>query len=267
MRDTFSLLSEPWIPVFQSTTSPDTLLSLEDLWEKQHQIYSLSGSPFLYSAIWRLLSAIHLYDGHLNDFEWEIGRNILVSEFDCPDSSGKAPPDLLYFSDGNSVAWSPRRARIFAKHEIAQALVQIYFSDRPGLKARVKGFSVSGAAPPHIGKISILRAGKSIGETLDINLDKSWGMAGFEFFLHPWRQIKFTEAGQMVVAANHPYNGKFQDPWIKDSGRMKYIRSTPLELVEEEIPGDFIAITFVLKQAKILGCDLTTFTKKEKGNV
>ena len=259
----FSLLTDNWIPIVQQRGSPESLCSLELLLDKAGFVHALGGSPFLWTAVFRLLAALKIEQSLLATAPWELTLNPFVREFDCSDDSAKPANMFLDLVDGNSVAWNclPHMGGNCAPETIAQSIVQTYFSDRPGLKARVAGFGVSGSAPPHIGKTSILRYGETVEELLERNIDPAWGQAEYEFLMHPWRQIKLI-GDRMIVAPNHPYRGEIVDPWAKDSGRMKHIREAPIELTKGLEVGEFISITFCMKQSKLLACDISTFVKE-----
>jgi hypothetical protein len=214
-------------------------------------------------AVFRLLAALRIDDSLMKSAPWEIDSNPFVREFECSEDSAKPANSFLTFTDGNSVAWNPLTHNQLRPETIAQSIVQTYFSDRPGLKARVKGFGVSGSAPPHIGKTSILRYGETVNELLKNNVEPEWAVAEYEFLMHPWRQIKLI-GDRMIVAPNMPYEGEVVDPWAKDSGRMKHIREAPIELLKHSDEGTFISITYCLKQAKVLACDISTFTTEKE---
>jgi hypothetical protein len=259
----FSLLADRWIPVIQQRGSPPTLCSLEYIWQNAGLVHSLDGNPFLWMAVFRLLAALRIDDSLITTAPWEIDSNPFVREFECSENSAKLANFFLTLTDGNSVAWNPLTYAQLKPETIAQSIVQTYFSDRPGLKARVQGFGVSGSAPPHIGKTSILRYGETVEDLLKNNVDPTWGDAEYAFLMHPWRQIKLI-GDRMIVAPNKPYEGEIIDPWAKDSGRMKHIREAPVELLNDSDEGSFISITFCLKQAKVLACDISTFTTEKE---
>jgi hypothetical protein len=263
----FSLLTDDWIPVVQQRGLPESLCSIKWLLTNAGSVHTLGGNPFLWTAVFRLLAALKIDGSLLNTAPWELNQNPFLREFDCPEKSAKPASIFLGLMDGNSVAWNclAHMREGDSLETIAQALIQTYFSDRFGLKAQVAGFSVSGSSPPHIGKTSILRYGETVEELLERNVDPAWGQAEYEFLMHPWRQIKII-GDRMIVAANKPYDGEIIDPWAKDSGRMKYIRKAPLALTKDLDAGKFINITFWLNQAKVLACDISTFTKEAETN-
>jgi hypothetical protein len=272
----FSLLKDKWIPIVllpsfnTAGDGIDAIASLEEVISQQNRIV-LGGSPFLWLSLWRLLAALRIDDGLLSQSPWTLDKNPLLSKFECS-SEGTRADDFLNLVDGNSVAWNCPSSKELPPRTIAQAMVQAYFSDRAGIKARVEGFSMSGASPPHLGKTSVFRYGATLGEMLDLNIDPAWGEDEYQFLMHKWRQVK-VEGDRIVVAANLHYKGAVVDPWSKDSGRLKHIKdpqtipvvppkkrkkSDPEPITEEQ---RFFGVTLCLMQAKLLACDSYTFTQ------
>lgn len=211
---------------------------MPELWRSRCELSDIGGNEFLWSSVWRFLCGIQSNDGQLPEIEWatEFGAKKYVN-----------PRAYLKFADANSPRFDPTVNDSLTEVEYCQAVVQAWFSDRPGLKARAPGFGSSGVSPSHIGKTSFIPWGQSLGESLEmIPTSSHWT----EFYLFQWRQIEVSGDG-MAIAPYYRYSGPCTDPWTVDSGRMAHCRGDYSALIND-IHGRFMAFTICLDKSSIL---------------
>jgi hypothetical protein len=236
------LLTKSWIPTSRG------LLSLEDTWKLRYGL-NLAAPFYLKLSFFRLLFACQVAGEVVlpeTQFQWD---------FEPAEDTGSSALDHLNLRDGNSIKFDPDSLPRSTEVNAAQALVQMYFSDRGGLKSRVPGFPTSGSVPPHVGKTSVYKYAETLGDFLDRNSDPDWGEDYIDYFLHPWRRIKVISPERIVVCAGEAYKGEIEDPWAIDSGRMEHIRNGIPEKLLKKLKlasGKYYYTTMVLKQATIL---------------
>jgi hypothetical protein len=258
MENNFSLLTDRWIPIKETSNSPTSLVSLQTFWDNKDRIYDVDGNPFLWTAIQRLLCGLYIKRKPIAEYNWSLYSPdcFLQQHFEAAADCGTTTERYLRFADENAVAWTPKGKECSDDVTAAQALVQAYFSDRQGIKNAVKSpikAGGSGASIPQIGSTSLFRVGKTYGEFLRLNCDGLSDAVG-DYLLHQWRQIQVRSPNQIIVAAGLRYAGEVKDPWVVDSGKLKHIRAG-IEKAPDGFDGEYWQVSIVVMQASLLGCD------------
>ena len=128
-----------------------------------------------------------------------------------PASSARNCRDVLDMRDENGMALDPTPPPKPAPERDALALLTSYFCDRPGLKARVSGLSISGQCPLHMGRTTVYRSWENLAEFMVLN----WIPEAHAYLMHRWRRLELVAPGQLVIAPGDPWlETDYRDPWV-----------------------------------------------------
>ena len=231
----FNLALDAWIPTDQGDRSLLDVLNPE-----LGPILDINLDVVPRLAVLRLLIAIASYYGScdrafqgLSDASDRF--DLYGGVFQCPgvpESAGRRARDIIEMVDDGNLALDPADRETTSDKLTAIALIVAYFCDRPGIKARMAGVGLSGNCPLHMGKITALRWGRSLRDSIDLNIvpvdagfvppwlgdldfSRTIPTSPGDFLLWPWRRVRVIRPGIVGVCAGSPVSKNWtSDPLV-----------------------------------------------------
>lgn len=211
-------------------------VSLSDALNMADDIKDVTLSPVPRMAVIRLLLAVKSSPYSVYEMPLFGGRAFLQ----CPGlpDAPRTPRAILEMEDDANAALSPRTdPQATSPAAIAQALVTAYFCDRPGLKTRMPGVSISGSRPLCMGMVTAMPCGDTLGDLLSMNRQQGgdwvpWWHRSIDYWepftgdpvqylLWTWRRLQASPHG-ITIVAGEPLVGA-TDPWVIGRASVKTV--------------------------------------------
>jgi hypothetical protein len=232
----FDLWVDPWIPVVMAGGRIVSRLSVREVVGMADDIEDIDLSPVPRMAVLRLLLAV--VSSPYSVYEMPLfGDRAFLQSPGLPHAP-RSPRAILQMEDDANAALSPNTdPQPCTAADLAQALVTAYFCDRPGLKTRMPGVSISGSRPLCMGMVTAMPCGDTLGDLLKLNRVQGgrwepWWHRSINYYepftgdpvqqlLWPWRRLSVSPEG-ITIVAGEPLTGA-TDPWVIGRASIKTV--------------------------------------------